>query len=128
MEDTLFRGLGRLYLDATDSPWIKSTQGMVSAGNLSFQGLWRDKEYIRRTLFGQLNMIGTLMSDTNTDAYLVYLGQVRRGSSLGTWPLFLGLVALGARKSEAWQRLGICTWEGPCMIWPRWHNINAMLG
>lgn len=127
MEDTLLQGLGRLYFDATDSPWINLADRTANADTAGFQSVCRDEKYMRQSLVEQFNMLGALMSKTKSDVYLVYLGRVRRGTSLGNWPAYLGLVAFGARDSGTWKRLGICTWEKPCIIWPRWQNITTVL-
>lgn len=128
IEETLHRSRGHLYLDASNYPWINDSQGLKHDGHVVFQGIRRDDGYTRRILSSQLKMIADMVKTMDAEAWLIYLGHVRHGSAFAeTSPLYLGLIAFRPRESENWERLGICTWEGLCIFWPRWHGIQARL-
>jgi hypothetical protein len=127
MEETLHRSRGHLYLDATNYSWINDSQGLKYDGHVVFQGLRRDDGHTRMILSSQLKMIARMVETREADAHLVYLGHVQRGSPSATWPLYLGLIVFRPKNSENWERLGVCTWQGPCLFWPRWNSIQARL-
>lgn len=130
IEETLHRSRAHLYLDASNYPWINTSQGLKHDGHVVFEGIRRDDEYTRRTLSVQLKLIAVMVKTMDAEACLIYLGHVHHASGLAfpdTLPVYLGLIVFRPCRSDNWERLGICTWEGPCIFWPRWHGIEAKL-